>query len=66
MDDTYIVVCLDDGQTVLATRQVFLTYADAEAYARTVARSRHALVVAGRWTQLRHPVPLFTSPTPPT
>lgn len=58
--DTYIVICRDDseyngppGAYVLATRQVFETAFAAETYARGVARSREAIVVGGRWGQLR-------------
>ena len=49
----YVVICLDAGQYVLTTRQVFQTRAQAEAYARGCSPSRQALVVEGRWFQLR-------------
>lgn len=65
MSDTYIVICLDDTpapaditqpQTmVLATRRVFGTHKEAEAYARTISYTRYPGVVAGDFAHLRLP-----------
>ncbi len=58
-DDYYIVICRADriGRRtppyVLATRRVFDTPAAAATYAATVSPSRAAIVVAGRFHQLR-------------
>jgi hypothetical protein len=56
-DENYIVVvvCTDQGCYYLATRQVFATRAEAETYLLGVADSRHPLVIAGRFGQLRLP-----------
>lgn len=59
-DDSFIVICRTDrpsprrkGHYVLATRRTFATRAEADAYQLTVAKGRQAIVVAGRWHQLR-------------
>lgn len=63
---SYIVVCRADrvgqrkGQYVLTTRHVFGSRDEAEKYASTVAASREAIVVEGRWRLLR-----FTQPGSP-
>lgn len=56
--DTYIVTCLDDDthtRTVLATRRVFTTREEAEAYARTVHHARYPNVIMGDFSGLRLP-----------
>ena len=57
---TFIVICRDDvkpdgdkGDYTLATRRVFHTRAEASAWAAGVSPSREAIVVDGRWHQLR-------------
>lgn len=55
IEGTYIVVCTDEGQYVLATRQTFGTREAAQEYAATCSESRRPLVVEGRWHQLRGP-----------
>lgn len=66
MSDTYIVICLSDAPAspnpgarlacmVLATRQVFASQSDAEAYARTISYTRYPGVVAGDFAHLRLP-----------
>ena len=57
----YIVICVDTDPNedpprpryFLATRQVFATEAEAEAYAERIDASRKAIVVEGRFGQLR-------------
>ena len=49
----FVVICKAEGQYLLATRRVFETREEAEAYARTVSESRDPIVVEGRWGQLR-------------
>ncbi len=62
-DETFLVICRADkigrlkGPYVLATRQTFASRQTAAKYAATVNRSRQAIVVAGRWFQLRTPLP---------
>lgn len=59
MPDTFIVICLGnpgDGMT-LATRRVFTTRADAQAYAATISHSRYPAVISGRFADLRFPYP---------
>lgn len=59
--EEYIVICRDDrysetsppGDYILATRQVFRDAQSALDYAATVSPSREAIVVEGRWRQLR-------------
>lgn len=51
----WIVICLDAGEYVLATRQLFANRADADDYANTCSQSRWPLVVEGRFAQLRLP-----------
>jgi hypothetical protein len=57
----YIVVCREDhnddgspGDYTLATRTVFPTKEAAEAYASGCASDRQAIVVGGRFSELRH------------
>jgi hypothetical protein len=51
---TYVVICLSDSQeTILATRQIFVTRSVAESYARSLHPDRKPIVVAGDWTELR-------------
>lgn len=60
-DDQFIVICRDAERVrehwefpyTLATRRVFSTKDEAEAYATTVNASRVPLVVSGRFNQLR-------------
>jgi len=59
-DDLFIVICRADsdhagnpGEYVLATRQVYATREAAQRYADGCAPSRDAIVVSGRWHQLR-------------
>lgn len=56
----YIVVCRDDskedgspGDYTLATRTLFPTPEAAETYASGISPERHALVVGGRFPELR-------------
>jgi hypothetical protein len=58
----FLVACRDDvqldgspGGYTLATRRVFASRAEADAYAATVATSREPFVVEGRFGQLRFP-----------
>jgi hypothetical protein len=57
----FIVICRADkigrrkGPYVLATRTVFSTQAEADAYAATVNASRQPIVAEGRWAELRIP-----------
>jgi hypothetical protein len=63
--DQFIVICRGDsrdvdgvyrpGDYVLTTRTVFDRREEAEAYAKSVAPSREAIVVEGRWCSLRLP-----------
>ncbi len=73
-DDQFVVICRADrrgprkpGGYVLATRRVFPHYTGAQRYARTVARSRQPIIVAGRWAGLRfgddHTAALAEPPT---
>lgn len=50
--NTYIVICVDNGRYFLATRQVFVTWTEAANYARTIAAKRKAVIVEGLFTQL--------------
>lgn len=60
---SFIVACRDDraseddppGDYTLATRRVFPDRAAAEEYARSIAPGREAVVVEGRWGELRIP-----------
>jgi len=59
-DDLFVVICRADrdiggnpGEYVLTTRRVFNTREDAQRYADGCAPSRDAIVVSGRWHQLR-------------
>jgi hypothetical protein len=56
--DTFIVICMENQQYTLATRQVFSTVGDAIAYAATINLARNPLVIPGRWHQLRYGVPM--------
>lgn len=58
----YVVICRGDadpssefkhGEYELATRTVFPTKDAALGYARTIAESRQAMVIPGRWAELR-------------
>ena len=69
MNESYIVVCRADrigadpakgligrpGGYVLATRQVFATWPEAEKYRKTINYKRTPMVVNGRFSQLRLP-----------
>lgn len=73
--ETYVVICRDDavldqpGPYVLATRQTFDGLQAAQDYARGIASSREAIIVSGRWHELRAPQPRdeqrFTRPPQP-
>ena len=54
-DDTFVVICKEQGEYILATRRVFQTLEDAACYAAAIADSRDPMVIPGRWTQLRAP-----------
>lgn len=45
--DQYIVICMDEGELVLATRKVF-SKADVETYLSTISASRDAKAVHAR------------------
>lgn len=57
--ETYVVICRGDpvcnlpGPYELATRRVFDRLQDAQDYARGIAAGREAIIVSGRWHQLR-------------
>lgn len=60
MNDSYIVICRDDttpdgipGSYVLATRRIFNEREAAVHYAGRIAEGREAIVVEGKWDQLR-------------
>ena len=54
-EDSFVVVCQEQGRTVLSSRQVFAARNIAEIYAASCAASRKAAVVAGRFAELRLP-----------
>jgi hypothetical protein len=57
-EDTYIVICKEQGTYILVTREVFVTKEAAEAYRDTCSPSREALVIPGDFRNLRIP-PLY-------
>ena len=53
MDEKFIVICKELGEYVLATRSVFDSVLAARRFADACAKSRCALVIPGRFGQLR-------------